>query len=275
MFTVLFHAIRLSDKSYSLGGQFAKLLSAKMQPKWPEPKFALWQVNKGTLVLVNMLCVAFLAHYNAINYYKELDGATPRQYSKAIAAGFGTAAAVFLGTMFMGYSIFGTTAQPLILNNFHRTSDLLATCARFATGLAITFAYPLMFAGLKSSMFNLIDAAAVSKKAPVSKSVIKTHKTIGIIASLGLITAIAFKCGEEDVSVVLGIVGSVLGCGVAYVLPGYMRLMHMRRRKRQLGLSNGLFDVIANHGLVALGLLFGALGVWVTLQSAGEHHHAD
>ena len=31
--------------------------------------------------------------------------------------------------------------------------------ARFATGLAITFAYPLMFAGLKSSMFSLIDAS--------------------------------------------------------------------------------------------------------------------
>ena len=48
----------------------------------------------------------------------------------------------------------------------------------------------------------------------------KSTKQAAIVAALSLITAIAFKCGEEDVSVVLGIVGSVLGCGVAYVLPG-------------------------------------------------------
>ena len=48
----------------------------------------------------------------------------------------------------------------------------------------------------------------------------KETKQAAIVAALSLITAIAFKCGEEDVSVVLGIVGSVLGCGVAYVLPG-------------------------------------------------------
>ena len=45
----------------------------------------------------------------------------------------------------------------------------------------------------------------------------KETKQAAIVAALSLITAIAFKCGEEDVSVVLG---SVLGCGVAYVLPG-------------------------------------------------------
>jgi amino acid permease len=98
MFTVAFHVIRVSDGSYIPKlGKFSQLLSAKMQPQWPSPKFTLWSVNKGTLVLVNMLCVAFLAHYNAINYYKELDGATEKKYKVAITAGFGTALTVFIG----------------------------------------------------------------------------------------------------------------------------------------------------------------------------------
>ena len=271
MFTVLFHVIRLSDGSYVPKiGSFAKELAAKMQPHWPTPKFNTWRVNSGSLVLVNMLCVAFLAHYNAINYYKELDGVTHKRYTKAISAGFGIAAAVFGTMMIVGYMIFGDTAQPLILNNFHRTSDLLATCARCATGLAIVFAYPLMFAGLKSSMYNLIDTAVK----PKSKSDTKTLKTSGIITALAIISSIAFKCGEEDVSVVLGIVGSVLGCSVAYVLPSLLKLKYMRLRKAQ-GLVNKRSDVIINHALVALGVIFGALGVWVTIQSAGEHggHH--
>ena len=73
LYTVLFHIIRFVDGSYvPKTGAMALLLSSKMQPKWPSPKFTMWSVNQGTLTLVNMLCVAFLAHYNAINYYKEL-----------------------------------------------------------------------------------------------------------------------------------------------------------------------------------------------------------
>ena len=289
LYTVLFHVLRVSDGTYAVaGGALAKLLPTKALPSWPSPKFSLWSVNKGTLILVNMLCVAFLAHYNAINYYKELDRPSEQRYKVAIAAGFGTSFAVFVTMMLLGYTLFGTTAQPLILNNFHRTQDVLATGARFATGLAITFAYPLMFAGLKSSMFSLIDAAAGSGSKSGSKSVArngrhskdkvaapgasKQVKQAAVVAALSVITAIAFKCSEEDVSVVLGLVGSVLGCGVAYVLPGVLNLVHMRARK-QGGLRNAPADVVLSHVLVALGTVFGALGVRETLASAAHPHH--
>ena len=50
--------------------------------------------------------------------------------------------------------------QPISHFYPHNTPSLTSPLgARFATGLAITFAYPLMFAGLKSSMFSLIDAS--------------------------------------------------------------------------------------------------------------------
>jgi len=78
------------------------------------------------------------------------------RYRTAVTVGFGTAFAVFAAMMLVGYEIFGKTAQPLILNNFHRSADLLATIARLATGCAIMFAYPLMFAGLKSALFNMV-----------------------------------------------------------------------------------------------------------------------
>lgn len=181
--------------------------------------------------------------------------------------------------MFLGYTIFGSTAQPLVLNNFHRTDDLMATAARFATGLAITFAYPLMFAGLKSSMYSLIDSATAPKplERVKGKAVVKPPpadtkalKTGCVVAVLSVITSIAMVCGEEDVSLVLGIVGSVLGCGVAYVLPGILSLKNMKVRKA-FGLTNHGTDVIMAHVLVVMGLLFGALGVWVTLQTPAHH----
>lgn len=281
LYTFLFHILRLWDKSYApKGGKYFLKIAAQARPSFPTPKYDLWKMNKETLILVNMLCVAYLAHYNAINYYKELSHTTIPRYATAIGSGFGIAMMVFAGMMVVGYSIFGKTAQPLILNNFHRTDDLLATVARFATGLAITFAYPLMFAGLKSSMKNLLSrtspTTAVTKgrgKASVAPACVPVStpivdlKTVAVPVVLAAITSIAFKCSEEDVSVVLGIVGSVLGCSVAYVLPGFLQLRHLHLTR-----SASVSGWVSNSALVGLGLLFSVLGVWVTLSQGGHHH---
>lgn len=293
-FTLLFHVMRYFDGTYAPTAAMTLKIAEKLRPVWPTKKFPMWGVGSGALVLINMLCVAFLAHYNAINYYDELDQPTHRRYEVAVAAGFGIAAVVFAGMMFLGYAIFGLSAQPLILNNFHRSDDPLATAARLATGLAITFAYPLMFAGLKSSMFSLMETmssksqslqplqssqstidqshnsgSGIAVVSPTSR-VSKNQKTAAIITAMALITAVAVKCGEEDVSVVLGVVGSVLGCGVVYVMPGLMQLSHMRARKRE-GLKNNGVDVLVNHLLVLIGGVFGVLGAWITVATAGSH----
>ena len=54
-------------------------------------------------------------------------------------------------------------------------------------------------------------------------------------------------------SFVLGIVGSILGCGVAYVLPGYLNMKQMKIRKKK-GLKNEGKDVLLSHVAVLVGL---------------------
>lgn len=280
-YTFVFHILRYLDKSYApKGGEFYLKLATKSRPEWPTPLFSIWKVNKGTLQLVNMLGVAFLAHYNAINYYKELDQSTIAKYSKAITIGFGIAMTCFIGMMIIGYLLFGTTVQPLILNNFHRTDDMLATLARLATGLAITFAYPLMFAGLKTSLQSLLTTATSSvapphdgknkKQTNITKTKLNSFKLIAIPIVLSLITGIAIKCGEEDVSLVLGVVGSILGCTVAYILPGYLNLLYLRKFVPNASTTESLKSWL----LIVLGSVFSVLGVWVTLDSAGGHGHS-
>lgn len=298
IYTFGFHIYRMKDGSYAADGSMLQYVSSKYAPRWPEPKFTTWKINTGTLMLANMLCVAFLAHYNAINYYGELENANASRYRSAIAAGFGIALTVFAGMMIVGYSLFGSAAQPLILNNFAKTEDSLATLARLATGLAIVFAYPLMFAGLKSSMFEILvnkdkadrikgrkdlftelvkklsgifrrsqEPVNLTKKQEEMK---KLRGKVAIILVLALITGIGIVCGEEDVSTVLGIVGSVLGCFVAYMLPGILGLANMKRRKLN-NLTNSKLDVIVQHMIILLGGVFGVLGVWTTL-TAQPHH---
>ena len=71
--------------------------------------------------------------------------------------------------------------------------------------------------------------------------------------------------------VILVIVGSVLGCGVAYIMPSMMRLQLMRNKKKA-GLPIDSTAVAINHVIVLMGVVFGVLGVIITLQQESHHH---
>ena len=118
--------------------------------------------------------------------------------------------------------------------------------------------FPSIFSKVETSKNNL-TRNGITKGS-------KQARTGAIVSVIGLITAIAMNCGEEDVSFVLGIVGSVLGCGVAYVLPGYLNMKQMRIRKAK-GLKNEGKDVLLSHVAVLVGLVFGSLGAYVILPS--------
>jgi hypothetical protein len=69
---------------------------------------------------------------------------------------------VFVTMMLFGFRTFGGAAQPLLLNNYHRSGDALVGAARFATGCAILAGYPIMFSALKTSSLN--TATELSRK---------------------------------------------------------------------------------------------------------------
>ncbi|CAN0442041.1 unnamed protein product, partial [Scytosiphon promiscuus] len=69
----------------------------------------------------------------------------PPSHSSAMGISF----AVFTTMMLFGFRTFGGAAQTLLLNNYHRTDDPLASLARLATGFSILCGFPLMFAALK------------------------------------------------------------------------------------------------------------------------------
>jgi amino acid permease len=223
-------------------------------------------------VLANMLCLAFLAHYNALNYYNELEDATLTRFLRAISIGYSVAIGVFICMMIVGYQLFGSAVQPLILNNFPRTQDTLATIARFATGLAIIFAYPLMFAGVRAALKSLLTksvsdgGSSDERDVTANRQMYKLKFNVSMTALMTFITAVAIKCSEDDVSFVLGVLGSAIGCTVAYTLPGILSLRNAYSREK-MGLTNNRWESYYSLGLITIGILFGILGVWITMSS--------
>ncbi|CAM9632470.1 unnamed protein product [Pylaiella littoralis] len=293
LYTVLFVVKRSIDGTYSEGGVFFKTIDARFRSPVPSPwsDVKLWRVGPGLVTLMNMSCVAFMCHYNGVKYYEEqhhlanilLAGApvycipslslcvcpsvSPRS---AMTISFG----VFSTMMLFGFRTFGGAAQTLLLNNYHRTDDPLASLARLATGFSILCGFPLMFAALKTSFFNA--ASEVSEKfGDEGMKVAKQFQTdeglrTGCIVSLmAAITAVACTKSEEDVAMIIGLIGAILGSGANYIIPAVLNISLLRR----LGANRGLLSEISlNKAIIVFGAVFMVMGTVVTIKEAGAHH---
>lgn len=266
IYTTAFVVLRALDGSYAPGGRFHDLIEAAYRPvKQHEGVKALFHLGPGAVSLMNMACVAFTTHYNGINYYSELKARTLPRYVGAVSLGFLLSGTVFSLMMTFGHRTFGAAAQPLLLNNYHKTADALATAARMATGFSIVCGFPLMFAGLKTGFFSLYRNS-VERSPSIEPPTKRLLLSEGVGASLSIlllsgICGVAIKCTEEDVGFVIGIIGAILGTGVVYVIPALLNTSLLKWAKR--GGERRLNQVV-----VAAGAIFAVLGT----QAALEEH---
>lgn len=269
LYTVFFVVLRQYDGSYLKGGKFHLLIDALYRPAPIEGDVnkLLFKVGPGAVTLMNMACVAFTTHYNAINYYTELKNASLGRYKAAIAGGFIGSGIVFALMMTFGYSTFGAAAQPLLLNNYHKTQDTLSSLSRVATVFSIICGYPLMFAGLKTGFFSYYRSTVLhSRFSNVVKDALTSPASITLlsIALLASICGVAIVCTEEDVGIVIGVIGAILGTAVVYVIPAAINLRLLPKMQ-----GKGKGEVYLNKGVVGFGLIFSVVG---TISALKEHY---
>jgi len=223
------------------------LLSAGRVPA--EAAVPALRVTPGSLVLANTLVVAFLCHYNAVQYYRELRDPSPRRYAQAVGAGCAVTGLVFACTLFGGARAFGAAAQPNVLNNFGGGPG--AACARLGTGVAILSGFPLMFAGLK---------AALAGAAPGWTG--GAWWTGVQAALLGAIVAVASVATEDDVGLIIELLGSTLGVAAVYIIPGLCAAVAPRLEAKHRA---------AGAALAAVGSVIAVGGTTLTLKTHGAH----
>jgi amino acid permease len=273
-YTIFFVGKRLKDGSYAKGGRFYELMPDKFHPAalggFPHKSGLLGYVTdmppfhsgKGLLVLMNMCCVAYACHYNAVKYYLELKTRTLPTLQGVMAAGLGGTFLVFFLMMLLGYGTFGANSQTLLLNNYHQSQDMLATAARLFTGIAIISGYALMFAGLKAALFSLLK---------LDRPGIENRDSKQNMLSAILLTAIAVAAcfvTEHELATVIGIVGSVCGSVVIYMFPAFINnsLLKMEDKKGK-AIANPFFpgEQMFNNAMVLFGVIFAVLGTWISL----------
>jgi len=258
LFTAGFTLLRLADGSYAPGGRFHTAIAAASRPALKASEPAL---GPGVFVLVSMLATAYVAHYNAPTFYKELappegGGSKLPRFNKVVAGGFALAALLSAAIMSGGFLTFGAATQGLILNNY-ATTDALALIARVGIGASIVFSYPLNFNAMRGGFLKLLRLDMYA------------HRTdLHVAATVALMTAFnGLALFLKDLGLVVAVGGAVLGSAIVYIFPAIMFIANMRRKAAAGPLSAGeRREVLLNKGLVALGAALGCLGAFMSLQ---------
>ena len=151
MYTAIVMAIRYFDKSYAVGGKFYTALAASAKPTFGATFGGL---NMKAFVLLSMLSTAFISHYSAPVFHRELKDNTIPRFNKVTTLAFGAAISVFAFMMSTGFLTFGGATAGFVLNNY-ASNDGLITVARLAIGLSILTGYPFTFFSLREGILDL------------------------------------------------------------------------------------------------------------------------
>jgi len=253
LYTMLFMWLRLIDGSYRKGGKYFAAIAEASQPSFAAASAARPLLNPAIFVLISMLASAFLAHYNAPKFYKELqapkDGSSKvPTFNLVCAVGFGGAALLMGAVMVAGFLTFGSASQGLILNNY-ATSDPLAFLARVGIASSIIFSFPLNFVGLREGVLGMLGLKAQAGKTSVHWA--------ATIALLCLTNGAALFI--KDLGLVVSLGGAILGSALVYIFPA---LMAVYEKKGATGAAEKKFNVF----LTGLGVFLAGLGAVMCLK---------
>jgi len=136
LYTAIAMAVRYFDKSYAVGGAFYTALKAAPKPVLPSFGTGGGGLNMKAFVLLSMLSTAFISHYGAPQFHRELKDNTMPRFNKVTTLAFGASIAIFTFMMSIGFLTFGGSTAGFVLNNY-ASNDALITVARLAVGLSI------------------------------------------------------------------------------------------------------------------------------------------
>mmetsp|Transcript_13266 Transcript_13266/g.31846 ORF Transcript_13266/g.31846 Transcript_13266/m.31846 type:complete len:490 (+) Transcript_13266:164-1633(+) len=233
-YTGLAIAIRFFGGAYSMpGGKFVGDLAVK-------PAFgaigAKGALSAKALILVSMLSTAYIAHFNAPKFFKELKNNTLERFNIVTSASFGVSIAFYCLVCSLAFLTFGSNCASMVLNSYS-SKDLLLLAGRFAVAVSLVFSYPLMFQGSRDGLLDLV-------RVPEEK------RTNGLLnkLTLGLVAFITYVASQvTDLTFVVSMSGALLGTSLIFIYPTLMFRGAMRGDPTKKW-ENRLCSVIASLG---------------------------
>ena len=258
-YTAFAIGMRYFGGAYAIGGKFLPDVAAGLQPSFGNLGAGA-VLSANSLILVCMLSTAYIAHFNAPRFLRELKDNTIPRFSKVTGISFGFCTAFYAAVSAMAFLTFGANCDGLILNNYS-TKDLLISASRFAVAISLIFSYPLLFVGTRDGTLDFF-------KVPEEKRTASLLNQTTLVL-LGMLTALAWKI--TDLTLISSLSGAVFGTALIFVFPSLM----YRGAIKALGdkATNGQkreaqFAMIVN----LVGIVVAGIGTKMSLLGTGGGH---
>ena len=276
LLTTAFMFLRLASGAYSPpSGAFFSRVAPSLRPAFPA-KIAIakaFNFDRRMLALLSMSATAYLSHFNAPAFLTDLVpgscGSKAKskdkeealtKFRKLVVLSFSAVFLISAAIMSLGYLTFGTASSSSILNNYS-ARDAGATLCRLLMGVSVLGSYPLVFAGVRSSLLDLfkVEGASDSKKNAL---------TAALLAAVTLAAA-----NMRDVGIVVELNGAVLGSAIIYIFPSLMLLKYAAMQDAKKAVKGkekavGEGEKMANRALIAFGVLMAVVGGGTTIAEA-------
>lgn len=253
LFAAVFMVLRLFDKSYFTGGKyFADIV---LKPAFDQ-RGGYKLLSSKIFILLSMLSTAFVAHFNAPTFFRELKNPTMARFNKVVFTAFGAAIFFFNLIMGAGFLTFGGNAQGFILNNYSN-ADILATMSRLGLAIALITSYPFPFSSMRDNIMDIMNKTGEARD--------KVFKPITYL-SVAVLTALAIVL--KDVGFVVSVSGALFGCAVLFMIPMIMNISLIKKNAKNMGKSltgGNKLEIATNVGLIITGIVMAIIGVAVSV----------
>eukprot|EP00934_Nitzschia_sp_Nitz4_P005257 Nitzschia sp. Nitz4//scaffold7_size249615//67219//72638//NITZ4_001156-RA/size249615-snap-gene-0.251-mRNA-1//-1//CDS//3329558379//5247//frame0 len=255
LYTTYAMVMRYVSGAYAPNGAF--LASALTAPSFGTAG-ASAALSPKALILTCMLSNAYIAHFNAPKYFRELKNNTMARFNQVIGWSFGAAITLYSTIAAVGFLTFGAASNGLILNNYS-TQDLLMSLSRVAVAVSVTGSYPLLFDGTRDGLMDLF-------KIPKEKrdNALFNKMTFGI---LGFTTLVASKL--TDLGLVASIGGATFGTALVFIYPTMM-FLKVQQMQGKKNMETTLCKLIAG-----LGVVMGSIGTILAINDVGAPSAID
>lgn len=251
LYTAVFLSARYLGNGYREGGRWHDEMPPALRPANGVPT---WNISKFTPVLIANLGISTCAHFSAPEFYANLARRTPFRFDLMVYSAYAIVLVLSLVIACAGYFTFGTNSQVLILNNYHETKDGPATAARAATVASIICSFPLAFAALRTAFLGIATRGSSVGDAA-------WWSTTLAIPTACLAIALSF----DDLGLIVGLLGSILGGAIIYVFPA---VIHMALLRKTGTMASNRIVLLADIVLLVYGIFIQmGWGTFTTLES--------
>lgn len=237
--------VRAFDGSYEKGGQFFEDVHVAVPAGGN-----LWRIKASSIIILNILSMAFHCHCNACKYYRELNKVSPNQFGKTTLIGMSICGVLYAVMGFCGFKTFGLDAAGTIMASYAE-ADVPINVARVLVSLSLIASFGIMFVAFREAVIGLV------RFRPIWIHAFERVWEQDMLSTFLVLFVMVVGIFCKDTGLTDGFVGALCGNAIVFVIPC---VVYVAAVKAHLDVSRNKSVLALTYFIIALGVVFAIAG---------------